>query len=178
MKNKIKYNLMIIALSINSLALADMGLHGHSEAELKKAFISADINKDGFLDSNELSLTNKAQFDMVDLNKDNKVSKEEFVGSMIAAAQANGAVDMNLLKFAIVPLENMFNQKDANKDSWLSLEEYNKELVSGYARLDKNKDGRISIDEWKSQLNVEVSQESFSPLIAQKELLLIERKGD
>lgn len=136
-------------------ALADNtgAAHGHTPQELRAAFAGLDANHDGFLEPAELMATAQEQFSMLDVNRDGKITKEEYVGGMLAAAQNNGISDLALLRRGIPAMEKTFDSKDFNKDGAWDLQEFAGDNVAALMRLDLNRDGKISIDEWLVQAN-------------------------
>jgi len=96
---------------------------GHDEDTLKARFAALDKDKSGTLDAVELL----AEFD---LNKDGKVSFDEFKNVISKYKQGDAA------------LKKRFDSYDHNKDGHLDAAELLHEF-------DLNKDGKVSFDEFK-----------------------------
>jgi Ca2+-binding EF-hand superfamily protein len=94
-----------------------------SPEECKGKFDSLDKNKNGSLDASELL----AEFD---LNKDNKISFDEFTKVVEKFKTSDAA------------LKKIFDSYDKNKDGHLDAAEL-------LAEFDLNKDGKVSFDEFK-----------------------------
>ena len=95
-------------------------------------FNAFDVNRDGWLTRPE-SRMSTAEFDRLDSNNDNRISRFEFEN----AAVAGDAFDR-------------FDAVDLNNDGWLVRSEW-RGSEAGFTRLDRNRDNRLSQSEYDAQ---------------------------
>jgi EF hand len=99
-------------------------------------FSNLDNNRDGWVTRNEWSMGN-ADFDRLDVNRDNRISRFEFENN--ADAGANDSRDSL----------GRFNTQDVNRDGWLTRPE-SRMTNTEFDRLDTNNDNRISRFEYEN----------------------------
>ncbi len=99
-------------------------------------FSNLDNNRDGWVTRNEWSMGN-ADFDRLDVNRDNRISRFEFENN--AGAGANDSRDSL----------GRFNAQDVNRDGWLTRPESHMTNPE-FDRIDTNNDNRISRFEFEN----------------------------
>ncbi len=100
---------------------------------------SMDRDNDGFVSSAEWNAYRAGAYGFWDMDRDGKVEREEFgqcwYGGGFYTSYDRAAWEANWMAF------------DANRDGWLSNDEYYS--AAAWARLDRDRDGRIDANEWR-----------------------------
>ena len=130
--------------------------------EVKKAFVSIDINKDGSISRQELSGSGKfnnsevdAIFILGDVNGDGEIDLEEFLGLLCPTA-TDALNRMTKAVRNINEAQQLFKILDKNGDGMISMEEMRncgqkfsaKEIDAIFALGDVNNDGEIDVNEF------------------------------
>ncbi len=121
---------------------------------IDNGFVSADSNKDGFLERAEIEgaesrvlaarkaallKQREAAFKRMDANKDGSLSPTEYNAPLVNAA---------LPKANATPV---LNRLDTNKDGKVSLAENRGPAIAQFDRADTNKDGTLSAEEQRAR---------------------------
>ena len=100
---------------------------------------SMDRDNDGFVSSAEWNAYRAGAYGFWDMDRDGRVEREEFgqcwYGGGFYTSYDRAAWEANWMAF------------DANRDGWLSNDEYYS--AAAWARLDRDRDGRIDANEWR-----------------------------
>ena len=100
---------------------------------------SMDRDNDGFVSSSEWNAYRAGAYGHWDMDRDGRVERDEFgrcwYGGGFYANYDRAAWAANWMAF------------DANRDGWLSNDEYYS--ASAWARLDRDRNGRIDRNEWR-----------------------------
>ena len=161
-------------------SLKELRQHIHSmvysnNINVAGVFSSFDKNMNGYLNRNEFreaieslrvnlnTYEIETLLGVADINKDGKISIQEFV-EFIEPSQHIERVFRKLLRTCGVSIQDLYNMIDSNQDGFITKEEFNK-LMRGFSipltssetnklfqMLDSNKDGRLNIREFLSGL--------------------------
>jgi Ca2+-binding EF-hand superfamily protein len=106
-----------------------------SDQQTEQRFLAVDRNRDGWVTRAESGLSN-AEFDRLDTNNDNRLSRFEFdtAGSYAPDTYAS-------------PVNDRFTAADRNSDGWLTRSEW-RGTETTFTLLDSNHDNRLSRDEY------------------------------
>ena len=130
--------------------------------EVKKAFVSIDVNKDGNISRQELAGCGKfnnsevdAIFILGDVNGDGEIDLEEFLGLLCPTA-TDALNRMTKAVRNISEAQQLFKILDKNGDGMISMEEMRncgqqfsaKEIDAIFALGDVNNDGEIDVNEF------------------------------
>ena len=100
-----------------------------------------DANKDGFVDRGEWNAGQDARFQLLDTDKDGKLSKQELF------AQSRSTSDR-----ALERQEAFFRRMDTDHDGFVSKAEFMAQADKNFARCDLDRDGRINTAECRQAL--------------------------
>ena len=120
-----------------------------SQAGQAPRFSSIDTNNDGWVARNEWNM-GPTNFDRLDVNRDNRLSRIEFENDD-AARDTNDSAQ--------------FHTFDANRDGWLTRPEWRRPTAE-FDRFDVNKDNRISRFEFDSIASASNSSSSYDRFAA------------
>jgi len=112
--------------------------HQYSMAQ----FTAFDVNRDGWVTRPESRMT-PAEFDRIDANRDNRISRFEF---------ENVATESNPSSYY-----DRFAAVDMNHDGWLTRSEW-RGSEAGFTRLDRNRDNRLSRTEYDAEVTTETTR--------------------
>lgn len=153
-----KYSLLCIILFflINTLcAENDIENDDHNNNNyLEKYFLELDINKNGRIDKKDIEKFSKNEFNAMDVNKDNILTKEEFF-EYICKKNCNKKYCNcgNIAKIDDTEyIKEFWDIMDKNKDNKITFEEKLETDMENFFIMDINGDGIISREEVEAQL--------------------------
>lgn len=152
-----------ILLLIMALLLTTYNIYAENDIEndshnnnnyLEQYFLELDINKNGRIDKKDIEKFSKNEFNSMDMNKDNVLTKEEFFEYICKKNCTKKSCDCkNLLKIDDTEyIKEFWDVMDKNKDGKITFEEKLDSDMENFFIMDLNGDGIISRDEVEAQL--------------------------
>jgi Ca2+-binding EF-hand superfamily protein len=131
------------------------GFNADSQGGPVFTFANLDRNRDGWLTRNEWNM-GAAEFNRLDVNRDNRISNYEFQSSSMGNARDNEQSDHQT--------EQRFLAVDRNRDGWVTRAEAGMSNVE-FNRLDMNSDNRLSRFEFETADSIAPPSDPYaSPL--------------
>ena len=131
----------ILAAPVAASASSALALPGFPIARDRKAFEEIDVDKDGRVSEEEFVKHElRRRFEAADVNKDGRLSKDEYLASIKnEAGKRQADLDWKLINGGkdFVTLEE-FTQNDGAA----------KQVSAEFKKLDRNKDGFVTLNEW------------------------------
>lgn len=152
-----------ILLLIMALLLTTYNIYAENDIEndshnnnnyLEQYFLELDINKNGRIDKKDIEKFSKNEFNSMDINKDNILTKEEFFEYICKKNCTKKPCDCkNLLKIDDTEyIKEFWDVMDKNKDGKITFEEKLDSDMENFFIMDLNGDSIISRDEVEAQL--------------------------
>ncbi len=143
---KIFFTLLIIFFIPTSFTIAE-----ENEGFVEQFFKELDMNKDGVITKQDIQKYSKKEFELMDTDKNGKVSQNEFFIFVCkkSCTQDNCDCDINS-DFSYIT--EYYYRVDSNNDGEITYQEKLDSDTEDFYNFDLNHDGKITKDEVEAQL--------------------------
>jgi Ca2+-binding EF-hand superfamily protein len=131
-----------------------------SDQQTEQRFLAIDRNRDGWITRAESGMNN-AEFNRLDTNNDNRLSRFEFETAASSDAYSPSSSASYSPNPNSSPVNDRFSAADRNGDGWLTRSEW-RGTEATFTLLDTNRDNRLSRDEYDATVATNQPQSNRS----------------
>jgi Ca2+-binding EF-hand superfamily protein len=145
--NMLKTVIITSALLLSSAAMAQQAMPGPDDIISRM-----DANKDGFIGKDEAQGRIAENFDVIDTDKDSKITLDELKARAAARREAGAGEERPRPAGGMPSPEEIMGFLDTNQDGFIVKDEAQGPLAQYFDMVDADKDVKISLEELKTAM--------------------------